>query len=64
MSLRLANKAGAGLIFGAALTASRVYIPSVIISQMKLQDFHMMAAFLTASASSAYVVSAWIQLKV
>lgn len=56
MSVQLANRAGAGVIFGAALTASRVYVPSVIISQMKLQDFHMMATFLTASAGSAYVI--------
>ena len=43
----------AGAVFGAALTASRVYLPSVIINQMRLKDFHMLEVFLTASASSA-----------
>jgi hypothetical protein len=42
-----------GAIFGAAVTAAGVYAPSVIIAQMKLQDFHMMKAFVAASASSA-----------
>jgi hypothetical protein len=42
-----------GAIFGAAVTAAGVYSPSVIISQMKLEDFHMMKAFIAASASSA-----------
>jgi len=48
--------AGAGLVFGAALTASEVYLPSVIVSQMELKDFHMLNVFLSASASSAYVI--------
>lgn len=43
----------AGTIFGAALTAAGVYHPSVIIGQMKLQDFQMMKAFLSATAASA-----------
>lgn len=43
----------AGAVFGAALTLSRVYIPTVIINQLKLRDFHMLEVFLTASASSA-----------
>ena len=47
------RSAGAGAVFGAALTASRVYLPSVIINQMRLQDFHMLEVFLTASAASA-----------
>ena len=47
------RSAGAGAAFGAALTASRVYLPSVIINQMRLQDFHMLEVFLTASAASA-----------
>ena len=45
----------AGAVFGVALTVSRVYLPSVIINQMRLKDFHMLEVFLTASASSAYV---------
>ena len=34
--------AGAGAIFGAALTASRVFVPSVIVGQFELKDFHML----------------------
>jgi len=45
--------AGAGAIFGAALTASGVYSPSIILSQMRLEDFHMLQVFLTATGSSA-----------
>jgi len=47
------NAVLSGAIFGAALTAAGVYSPTVIIQQMKFQDFHMMKAFLSASASSA-----------
>jgi hypothetical protein len=43
----------AGAVFGAALTVSRVYIPTVIINQLRLGDFHMLEVFLTASAYSA-----------
>ncbi|KAK0120284.1 hypothetical protein ONS95_011690 [Cadophora gregata] len=45
-----------GSIFGAALTAAGVYSPSVIIGQMQLKDFHMLKAFLAASASSAIAI--------
>lgn len=44
-----------GAAFGAALTFSGVYTPSVIISQMQLRNFHMLQTFLTASASSVYI---------
>jgi len=44
-----------GAIFGAALTAAGVFSPAVIIGQMRLVDFHMLKAFLAASASSACV---------
>jgi hypothetical protein len=44
-----------GALFGAALTAAGVYSPTVIIQQMHFQDFQMMKAFFSASASSAYV---------
>ncbi|KIW90155.1 uncharacterized protein Z519_08798 [Cladophialophora bantiana CBS 173.52] len=47
---------GAGAVFGVALTMSRVYHPSVIISQMRLTDFHMLEVFLTACATSAIVM--------
>ena len=46
-----------GAIFGATLTAAGVYSPTVIIKQMHFHDFHMMKAFLSASASSAFVPS-------
>lgn len=42
-----------GGLFGAALTVSGVYLPPTIISQMQLQDFHMLSVFLTASSTSA-----------
>ena len=45
--------AGAGLVFGAALTAANVFSPSVILSQMELKDFHMLNVFLSATATSA-----------
>lgn len=44
-----------GALFGAALTAAGVYSPTVIIKQMHFHDFHMMKAFFSAAASSAYV---------
>jgi hypothetical protein len=42
----------AGALFGGALAASGMHLPSVIISQMQLRDFRMLKTFLTASASS------------
>jgi hypothetical protein len=42
-----------GAAFGSALTFSGVWSPSVIISQMQLRNFHMLQAFLGASATSA-----------
>ncbi|TVY43263.1 hypothetical protein LSUB1_G000907 [Lachnellula subtilissima] len=54
----LIAKLAAGTVFGAALTASGVYSPWIIISQMKLEDFHMLQAFLTASAISAILMVA------
>ncbi|KAK4225097.1 hypothetical protein QBC38DRAFT_369521 [Podospora fimiseda] len=46
-----------GAIFGGALTASGVYQPSVIVSQLSFTNFHMIQVFLTAAAGSAAVVS-------
>ncbi|OCK84862.1 hypothetical protein K432DRAFT_400810 [Lepidopterella palustris CBS 459.81] len=46
----------AGLLFGAALASSGVWSPEVIITQMQLQDFHMVKVFLTASAISAVIL--------
>jgi hypothetical protein len=42
-----------GALFGAALTASGVWVPEIIVSQMELKQFYMLKAFLTASAGSA-----------
>lgn len=52
----LALSAASGAIFGSALTASGVYAPSVIVSQMGLSNFHMLKSFLAASACSALIV--------
>ncbi|RHZ66768.1 YeeE/YedE family protein [Aspergillus thermomutatus] len=51
-----------GALFGAALTVSGVYLPTTIISQMQLQDFHMLKVFLTASSTSALVISLYERL--
>lgn len=48
--------AASGAIFGSAITASGVYLPSVIVSQMGLTNFHMLKSFLAASACSALIV--------
>ena len=54
MGISLAFKTAiSGAVFGVALTISGVYLPSVIIDQLQLKNFHMVQAFLTASASSA-----------
>ncbi|KAJ4249093.1 hypothetical protein NW762_012426 [Fusarium torreyae] len=44
-----------GAIFGTGLTLSGVASPQVIKNQFQLSDFHMLATFLTASASSAAI---------
>lgn len=49
--------AASGVIFGSALTASGVYSPSVIVSQMGLTNFHMLKSFLAASACSALIIA-------
>ncbi len=46
-----------GAAFGAALTASGVFLPSVIVSQLRFEKWDMIEIFLTATASSAYVNS-------
>ena len=48
---------GAGAIFGAALRGSGISSPSVIISQMHFNEFHMLKVFFGASACSVYVSS-------
>lgn len=52
----LVLSAASGAIFGSALTASGVYAPSVIVSQMGLTNFHMLKSFLAASACSALII--------
>ncbi|EFX04533.1 duf395 domain containing protein [Grosmannia clavigera kw1407] len=47
-----------GAAFGAALTASGVDQPAVILGQLKWENYHMLQAFLTATAASALVNSA------
>lgn len=47
-----------GAAFGAALTASGVDQPAVILGQLKWENYHMLQAFLTATAASAVVASA------
>lgn len=44
-----------GLAFGASLVASGVYQPSVILGQLDLSNWHMIQAFLTATATSSSV---------
>ncbi|KAI9741268.1 MAG: hypothetical protein M1834_002984 [Cirrosporium novae-zelandiae] len=46
-----------GALFGAALTASGVFAPPIILSQFRLQNFHMLQVFLGASASSALIIA-------
>ncbi|KAI1209999.1 uncharacterized protein F4807DRAFT_81330 [Annulohypoxylon truncatum] len=46
-----------GAAFGAALTAAAMYPPDVIIEQMSLQNWHMVATFLTASGTSTLLVT-------
>ncbi|KAK6006362.1 hypothetical protein QM012_006772 [Aureobasidium pullulans] len=52
----LVSEYTAGTLFGAALFAARVFAPSTIIAQMKLEDFTMVKAMLGASATSALFV--------
>ncbi|KAL2024606.1 hypothetical protein VTK56DRAFT_7649 [Thermocarpiscus australiensis] len=47
-----------GAVFGAALTASGVYLPSVILSQFSFSDFRMLQTFLTAVAGSTLLLTA------
>jgi len=55
----MAASLSSGVVFGAALTASGVYHPSVILEQLKLADWSMLETFLTATASSTLLISAF-----
>lgn len=46
-----------GVAFGAALVASGVYQPAVILDQLKWDNCHMLQAFLTATAASAIITT-------
>lgn len=43
-----------GAAFGAALTASGVFQPAVILGQLQFTNFQMIQTFLTATGTSAY----------
>ncbi|KAJ6119765.1 hypothetical protein N7523_004045 [Penicillium sp. IBT 18751x] len=62
MSSHLLPSTMAGALFGSALTASGVYLPSVILSQMELEDFHMLKVFLTAGSASGLAVALYERL--
>ncbi|KAK0252349.1 hypothetical protein LTR91_022393 [Friedmanniomyces endolithicus] len=53
-----------GAVFGMALTASRVHLPSVIINQFELTDSRMMQVFAVAMGSSAAAMFALERLGV
>jgi len=53
----MASSLLSGTAFGAALTASGVFHPSVILGQFKLADWSMLETFLTATASSTLLIS-------
>lgn len=44
-----------GALFGAALSAAGVASPSVILSQLRIENFHMFEVFLTATGCSALI---------
>ncbi|KAI0200128.1 hypothetical protein F4808DRAFT_429778 [Astrocystis sublimbata] len=46
-----------GGVFGVALAATGMYQPEVILSQMKLENWHMVQTFLTASGASTLLVT-------
>ncbi|CRK33412.1 hypothetical protein BN1708_001090 [Verticillium longisporum] len=52
----MATTALSGVAFGAGLAAAGVYHPAVITSQLKLENWHMIQAFLAAAASSGIAV--------
>jgi hypothetical protein len=53
MALDTLATGASGSVFGAALMASGVVSPSVVIAQMKGADLHMLKVFVTGTASSA-----------
>ncbi|KAF4450368.1 hypothetical protein F53441_6492 [Fusarium austroafricanum] len=59
MPFSVATSLLTGAIFGTGLTLSGVANPSVIKNQFRLSDFHMLATFLTASATSAAIFAGY-----
>lgn len=53
MLVEAAEQVLAGGAFGAALTASGVFLPSIIQAQFELTNFHMLQVFATAMGSGA-----------
>ncbi|CAK7564133.1 MAG: hypothetical protein SEPTF4163_002017 [Sporothrix epigloea] len=53
----MAATAATGAAFGAALVASGVYQPAVIINQLTWDNCHMLQVFLSATAASALVTT-------
>ncbi|KAL2754607.1 hypothetical protein ACRALDRAFT_1063407 [Sodiomyces alcalophilus JCM 7366] len=53
-----------GAAFGAALVAAGVHQPSVILGQLKFEDWHMLQSFLAAAATSSLVVVALDKLNI
>lgn len=58
MATTLLPPLASGAIFGSALTLAGVASPRVIVDQLRLADFHMLLAFMSASACSAVIVAA------
>lgn len=50
-----ASAAVSGAVFGAAMTTAGFHDGSLIVAQMKLQSWHMLQAFMVATASSAII---------
>ncbi|XXG94448.1 hypothetical protein Hte_000705 [Hypoxylon texense] len=46
-----------GAAFGAALAATAIHQPDIIVAQMSLRNWHMVTTFLTASATSTLIVN-------
>lgn len=42
-----------GIVFGAAMTAAGFHDPSLVVGQMKVENWHMVQTFMAATASSA-----------
>ncbi|KAK5107695.1 hypothetical protein LTR62_000889 [Meristemomyces frigidus] len=59
MLLEDAEQITTGALFGAALTASGVFTPSIILEQFELKNFYMVQVFAVAVGSSALIMLAF-----